>query len=142
MRWANDGERPHTVTSLSGPAFNSGIVMPGGAFARTFSRAGTFRYYCFLHDGMNGRVIVRAAAQPQPTKRPGPTRRPAGGGGTGATPPDTAGLGDVDGSGSSGTGGSTDGLLLILGTGALGGLLLGRRRLASARVRRSSRPWS
>jgi plastocyanin len=141
VRWTNDGERPHTVTSLSGPAFDSGIVMPGGDYARTFTSAGTFAYHCFLHDGMEGRVVVRAAATARPTDQPRPTARPTGGsGGNGGEqpPPDTATVAGVTGDTGSGSDG---GLLVAIGAAALGALAVGRRRLMNARAGRASRPW-
>jgi plastocyanin len=74
---------PHTVTfpalgasPPSGPPFqpgtggttydgsalvNSGVIPPGGTFALTFTKAGTFPYYCLFHDddeGMMGSVTV------------------------------------------------------------------------------------
>ncbi|WP_269048551.1 cupredoxin domain-containing protein [Paenarthrobacter sp. Z7-10] len=67
---------PHTVTFGTEPAnvfvpsgnpghfrggdLNSGIIPPGGKFAVTFKKTGTFNYICALHDymGVVGKVIV------------------------------------------------------------------------------------
>lgn len=48
-------------TSFAGGQLSSGIVLPHGKFTVTFTKRGTFRYICALHDymGMVGQVIVR-----------------------------------------------------------------------------------
>ena len=47
-------------THFSGSDLNSGIVPPTGHFTVTFTKAGTYHYFCALHDyiGMVGTVIV------------------------------------------------------------------------------------
>jgi len=47
-------------TTFAGGQLNSGIVLPHGKFIVTFTKRGTFRYICALHDymGMVGKVIV------------------------------------------------------------------------------------
>jgi plastocyanin len=35
---------------------NSGVIPPGGVFKLTFTKAGTFQYYCLFHDGAEGMV--------------------------------------------------------------------------------------
>ncbi|MBA2254520.1 MAG: cupredoxin domain-containing protein [Chloroflexi bacterium] len=146
VRWVNDGQKPHTVTSLSGPQFDSGIVLPGKSFTRSFAKAGSFSYHCFLHAGMKGRVVVKAASAPRPTARPtarpterrgrtrqpgggGPVSRPTGGGGQ----PDTAVV-TADGPVGDPSGGRPEPwLLLVVGGGVLGVALLGQRRTRHAR---------
>ena len=52
--WQSEG-RPHNVVVL-------GVKSPdqsAGSHRRTFTKAGTYRYACSLHDGMNGTVEVR-----------------------------------------------------------------------------------
>jgi plastocyanin len=69
---------PHTVTfgaekanifapygdpaHFAGGQLNSGIQPPGASFTVTFTKAGTFRYICGLHDymGMVGKVVVKS----------------------------------------------------------------------------------
>jgi plastocyanin len=62
VTWTNDDPSSHTVTSgtRGNPSglFDSGNVGPGGTFSFTFNEAGTFDYYCKIHPGMDGVIIV------------------------------------------------------------------------------------
>jgi plastocyanin len=48
----------HTSTSTTG-VWNSGAINRGEFYARTFSAAGTFNYFCEPHPFMTGAVIVQ-----------------------------------------------------------------------------------
>ncbi len=63
LTFANAGVLPHTVTDRAG-AFDSGIVMPGESYRRTFGSAGTFEYFCTIHPEMTGTVVVTASGTP------------------------------------------------------------------------------
>jgi plastocyanin len=67
VTWTNKDSVQHTVTSGkagspdSGKEFDSGLtklINPGATFEHTFTKAGTFPYYCQLHPTMTGTVIV------------------------------------------------------------------------------------
>jgi len=58
--WRNNDQVEHTVTATD-RSWDSGIIRPGGTFQRTFSRAGTFDFYCTPHPFMKGVVVVRPA---------------------------------------------------------------------------------
>ena len=58
VSWANTGAVPHTVTTSG---FDSGFIMPGDRFKRTFSAEGSFSYFCTIHPGMAGTINVVAA---------------------------------------------------------------------------------
>lgn len=58
IAWTNQGGRAHTVTANDG-SFNSGNLVVGQTFSRTFTTAGTFIYHCTIHRGMYGEVDVR-----------------------------------------------------------------------------------
>lgn len=49
------------ATDFKGGDLSSGIIPPGGKFTVTFTKAGTFKYICALHDymGMVGKVVVK-----------------------------------------------------------------------------------
>lgn len=116
IRWVNDTPVPHTATfgpppnvipdpedpAIHDPAtpaetydgtgfWNSGVIGVdwdnGTSFEMTFSKAGSYQYYCLLHEpqGQRGTVNVAAAAQ-EPTPTPVPPKT-----GTGLTASDDAG---------------------------------------------------
>src|SRR5512147_2646424 len=80
VRWNFSGSS-HSVTSRDG-TFDSGVEGAGGSFEFTFTKAGTYAYFCVVHPGlMTGTIVVKgASATPSPTTRPtatpGPTPRP------------------------------------------------------------------
>lgn len=59
--WINKGQKAHTVSSSRGE-FNSGSMSHGARFEHTFTKPGTYNYYCSFHSflifGMRGKVIV------------------------------------------------------------------------------------
>lgn len=61
-RWASDAG-DHNVVSRGTRRFRSSSIQEGGSGTHRvrFTRAGTYRYVCTLHqdDGMTGQVIVR-----------------------------------------------------------------------------------
>jgi plastocyanin len=58
VRWKNYGQHHHTVTSANG-VWDSGELGPGGEFGLTFTRPGSYRYFCRFHSqDMYGTVIV------------------------------------------------------------------------------------
>jgi plastocyanin len=56
--WHNNASVAHTITSRD-KLFDSGTVAPRATFAFTFATAGTYEYFCGLHPGMVGKVIVQ-----------------------------------------------------------------------------------
>lgn len=65
--WGSAGSRPHTVSSDEG-AFDSGTLSPGATFSHTFTKEGTYFYYCRFHggprSGMWGVIVVSRSAEP------------------------------------------------------------------------------
>jgi len=59
ITWTNDDNVPHTVTSRTGPHFDSGSLAQGRSWSHRFDRAGTFSYYCAIHPRMRATVEVR-----------------------------------------------------------------------------------
>jgi plastocyanin len=57
VSWYNAGGAPHTVTSTSG-AFDSGTISPGGGYGVTLTAPGTYSYFCSIHPGMSGTIVV------------------------------------------------------------------------------------
>jgi plastocyanin len=59
VRWTNRGRERHTVTSATG-LWDSGDLGPGEYYSITFTRTGTYNYYCRIHPReMRGRLVVR-----------------------------------------------------------------------------------
>jgi plastocyanin len=59
VEWTNADPLPHTVTAVD-KSFNSGLIQPGKTFRHTFTKAGTFNFYCMPHPFMKGVVVVTA----------------------------------------------------------------------------------
>ena len=57
VEWTNGDPLPHTVTA-NDRSFNSGLIQPGKTFRHTFTKAGTFNYYCVPHPFMKGVIVV------------------------------------------------------------------------------------
>ena len=57
VTWTNRDGIAHTVTSDTG-VFDSGTLNNNGVYSYTFNTAGTFPYFCVLHPGMTGSVVV------------------------------------------------------------------------------------
>lgn len=61
--WTNNDEVTHTVTSGTPeqPArvFSQRLAGKGTRFEFTFTKAGTFVYYCERHESMRGRIVVK-----------------------------------------------------------------------------------
>ena len=58
VTWHNGDESPHTVTSTDG-VFGSGGLDRDERFSYTFTRPGTYHYFCKLHPNMRADVVVR-----------------------------------------------------------------------------------
>jgi len=57
--WTNEDDIPHTVVSIS--RFRSAALDTGDKFSFTFTKAGTYEYFCGLHPQMQGTIVVEAA---------------------------------------------------------------------------------
>lgn len=58
VTWTNRDEETHTVTSATG-AFGSTGLSHEETFAQTFTRPGTYQYFCALHPHMKATVVVK-----------------------------------------------------------------------------------
>jgi plastocyanin len=58
VTWTNRDDIPHTVVSTDG-VFKSKVLDTDEKFTYTFSKAGTFPYFCSIHPKMTGKVIVQ-----------------------------------------------------------------------------------
>jgi plastocyanin len=58
LTWVNHDEEPHTVTSATG-AFTSAGLVHDDTFMETFTKPGTYEYFCKVHPFMKGTVVVK-----------------------------------------------------------------------------------
>ena len=58
VTWANRDDIPHTVVSTD-DVFKSKVLDTDEKFSFTFSKAGTYPYFCSIHPKMTGKVIVQ-----------------------------------------------------------------------------------
>jgi plastocyanin len=58
ITWINRDDIPHTVVSEDG-IFKSKALDTDDKFSFTFSKAGTYQYFCSLHPKMVGKITVR-----------------------------------------------------------------------------------
>ena len=58
VTWINRDDIPHTVVSTDG-VFKSKVRDTDEKFSYTFTKAGTFPYFCSVHPKMTGQVVVQ-----------------------------------------------------------------------------------
>jgi plastocyanin len=58
--FTNDDDDAHTVTANDG-AFDSKGLDTNDVWRHTFSKPGSYRYFCELHPFMHGTIVVKAA---------------------------------------------------------------------------------
>jgi plastocyanin len=58
VTWTNKDDIPHTSVSTEG-VFKSKVLDTDEKFSYTFTKAGTYPYYCTIHPKMTGRVVVQ-----------------------------------------------------------------------------------
>ena len=58
VTWTNSDDIPHTSVSTEG-VFKSKVLDTDEQFSYTFTKAGTYPYYCTIHPKMTGKVVVQ-----------------------------------------------------------------------------------
>lgn len=58
VRWTNRDDIPHTVVS-DDQKFQSKALDTDDQYSYTFTKAGTYGYFCSIHPKMTGKVIVQ-----------------------------------------------------------------------------------
>ena len=60
VTWVNHDDIPHTVVSTDdAKTFKSKVLDTDEKFSFTFSKAGTYPYFCSIHPKMTGKVVVQ-----------------------------------------------------------------------------------
>jgi len=58
VTWTNRDDIPHTIVSTEG-VFKSKVLDTDEKFSFTFSKPGSYPYFCSIHPKMTGRVVVQ-----------------------------------------------------------------------------------
>src|SRR5271157_1248641 len=58
VTWTNHDDIPHTVVS-DDKSFKSKVLDTDEKFSFTFTKAGTYSYFCSIHPKMTGKVVVQ-----------------------------------------------------------------------------------
>ena len=58
VTWTNCDDIPHTIVSTE-KIFKSKVLDTDEKFSFTFTKAGTYPYFCSIHPKMTGSVVVR-----------------------------------------------------------------------------------
>jgi plastocyanin len=58
VTWTNSDDIPHTAVSTDG-LFKSKVMDTDEKFSYTFTKPGTYPYYCTIHPRMTGQVVVK-----------------------------------------------------------------------------------
>ena len=58
VTWTNSDDSPHTSVSTDG-VFKSKVLDTDEKFSYTFTKAGTYPYYCTIHPKMTGTIVVQ-----------------------------------------------------------------------------------
>jgi plastocyanin len=58
VTWVNKDDIPHVIASNDG-LFKSRALDTDQKYSYTFSKAGTYLYYCSIHPKMVGKIIVK-----------------------------------------------------------------------------------
>jgi len=60
VTWTNRDDIPHTVVSVDDPkTFKSKVMDTDEKFSFTFTKPGTYTYFCSVHPKMTGTVVVK-----------------------------------------------------------------------------------
>jgi plastocyanin len=58
VTWTNSDDIPHTTVSTDG-VFKSKVMDTNEKFSYTFTKPGTYSYFCSVHPKMTGKVVVQ-----------------------------------------------------------------------------------
>ena len=59
VNWINRDDIPHTVVSDDKTTFKSKALDTDDKFSYTFSKEGTYTYFCSIHPKMTAKVVVK-----------------------------------------------------------------------------------
>ena len=59
VRWTNHDDIPHTVVSDDKTSFKSKALDTDDSFSYTFTKPGTYLYFCSIHPKMTAKIVVQ-----------------------------------------------------------------------------------
>jgi len=59
VSWTNRDDIPHTVVSVDKTTFKSKALDTDESFSYTFTKPGTYNYFCSIHPKMTAKVVVQ-----------------------------------------------------------------------------------
>jgi plastocyanin len=59
VTWTNHDDVPHVVTSDDNKIFKSKALDTDDHFSFTFTKPGTYNYYCSIHPKMTAKIVVQ-----------------------------------------------------------------------------------
>lgn len=60
VTWENHDDMPHTIVDDATPReFKSAPLDSGDHFSQTFTKSGTYKYFCSIHPHMTGTIVVK-----------------------------------------------------------------------------------
>ncbi len=59
VTWVNQDDVPHNIVSSEGKILKSPVMDTDEKFSYTFTKAGTYPYFCGIHPKMTAKVIVQ-----------------------------------------------------------------------------------
>ena len=59
VTWTNSDDVPHVVTSDDNKMFKSKALDTDDHFSFTFTKPGTYNYYCAIHPKMTAKIVVQ-----------------------------------------------------------------------------------
>lgn len=73
VTWTNHDKAGHDVVTTAGPAsFRSPLLATGQTWSFTFTKPGTYGYYCSVHPEMKAQIVVLPADPPATSAAPAP----------------------------------------------------------------------
>jgi plastocyanin len=59
VTWTNNDDVPHVVSSDDSKTFKSKALDTDDHFSFTFTKSGTYNYYCAIHPKMTAKIVVQ-----------------------------------------------------------------------------------
>jgi plastocyanin len=62
VTWTNKDDIPHGIGSADNAFAKSRALDTDDSFSFTFTKPGTYQYFCYIHPHMTGTIVVEAAS--------------------------------------------------------------------------------